>query len=88
MEGSGTGVLLNSLKGKNVSVEMRIAFSGKQMNSVREETPAISATEIIVDNQQNRLLLLQERRHKTTEEDFRKVLCIVQKVERRACTTC
>ena len=48
------------------------AISGKQMDSVQEETLAVSATEIIVDSQHNQPRLLQKRRQKTTEEDLRK----------------
>ena len=48
------------------------AFSGKQMDTVQEDTLVVSATEIIVDNQHYRPLLLQRRRPRLTEEDFRK----------------
>ena len=38
------------------------------MDSVQEETLAVFATELIVDNEHNRPLLLQRRRHRLTEE--------------------
>ena len=41
---------------------------------VQEETLAVSATGIIVDNKHNRRLLLQRRRHRLTEEGLRKAL--------------
>ena len=52
--------------------EWENAFSGKQMDSVQEETLAVSATEIIVNSQHNRPSLLQRRKHRLTEEDFPK----------------
>ena len=67
-----TGVLVNSHKGRNVSVERREnAISGKQLDSVQKETLVVSATEI-VDRQHNRPLLLQKRGHRLTEENPRK----------------
>ena len=44
------------------------------MDSVQEETLAVLATVIIVDNKHNRPLLLQRRRHRLTEEDLRRAL--------------
>ena len=54
--------------------------SRKQMDSVQEETLAVSATGIVVDNKHNRLLLLQRHRHRLTEEDLRKALAPGEKV--------
>ena len=51
--------------------EWENAIIGKQLGSVQEETLAVSATGIIVDNQHNRPLILQERRHRLTEEEHR-----------------
>ena len=49
------------------------AISGKQKDSVQQETRVVSPKEIIsVDSQHSRPLLLQDRRHKMTEEDLRK----------------
>ena len=48
--------------------------SRKQMDSVQEETLAVLATGIVVDNKHNRLLLLQRHRHRLREEDLRKAL--------------
>ena len=58
---------MSALKGNQET-----AIGGKPVYSVQEETSAVSATEIIVDNQHNRPLLLHDRRHKMTEEDLRK----------------
>ena len=46
------------------------ATSGKQKDSVQEETHVVSA--INVNSRHKRPLLLQDRRHKMTEEDLRK----------------
>ena len=43
-------------------------------DNVREETLAVSATEVIVDRKYNRAVLLQMRSHRLTEENPRKVL--------------
>ena len=70
----------------------RNPISGKQMDTVQEETLVVSATEIIVDNQHNRLLLLRERRDRLTEEDLRKavapeeVVLLEREVKNRAKT--
>ena len=49
------------------------AISGKQKDSVQQETRVVSPNEIIrVDSQHSRPLLLQDRRHKMTEENLRK----------------
>ena len=56
------------------------AFSGKQLDSVHEETLAVSATGVIVDKKHIRPLLLQRRRHRLTEENPRKVLAPGKKV--------
>ena len=48
--------------------------SGKQMDSVQEETLAVSAMGIIVVKKHNRPLLLQRREHRLTGEDFRKAV--------------
>ena len=45
-------------------------ISGQHVDSVQEETLAVSATGMIVDNEHNRPLLLQRRRHRFTEEDL------------------
>ena len=42
------------------------AISGKQLDSVQEENPAVSATDVIVDKK-HKPLLLQKRRHRLTE---------------------
>ena len=60
--------------------EWENVISGKHMDSVQEETHAVPATGIVVDNKHNRPLLLQRRRHRLTEEDFRKVLAPGDKV--------
>ena len=58
---------ISALKGNQEN-----AISGKQEDSVQEETDVVSVTEIIcVDSQHNRPLLLQDRKHKMTEEDLR-----------------
>ena len=49
------------------------------MDSVQEETPAVSATEVIVDNQHTRPLLLPEHRHRLTEEDLRKAAAFLER---------
>ena len=51
-----------------------------KLDSVQEETLAVSATGAIVDNKHNRLLLLQRRTHTLTEENPRKVLAPGEKV--------
>ena len=67
------------------------AISGKQMDSVQEETLAVSVTEMIVGNEHNCPLLLRMRRHRLTEESLRKSLgpgekvLLKRKVGRRAC---
>ena len=49
-------------------------ISGKQMDdSVQEETLAVSAAGIIVENKHSRLLLHQKRRHRLTETNHQKV---------------
>ena len=50
-----TGVLVNGHKGKNLSVERRVenAIVGKQLDSVQEETLAVTATEDVVDKAQS-----------------------------------
>ena len=48
--------------------------SGNHMDSVQEQTLAVLARGVIVDNKHNRILLLQRRRHSLTEEDLRAVL--------------
>ena len=53
----------SALKGK-----WENADNGKQMDSVQEETLAVSATGVTVDNKHNRPLLLQRRRHRLMEE--------------------
>ena len=63
--------------------EWENAISGKQMDSVRKETLAASATEIIVDNEHNRPLLLRMRRHRLTEESLQKALAPVEKEDLR-----
>ena len=45
---------------------------GKQMDSVQDETLAVSATGKVVDNRHNRPLLFQRSRHRLTEESLRK----------------
>ena len=44
--------------------------SGKQMDSLHEETLAVSATEVVVDNEHNRSLLLRRCKHRLAEESF------------------
>ena len=56
------------------------AISGKQLDSVQEETLAVIASEVIVDIEHNRLLLFQRRRHRLTEESPRKALAPGEKV--------
>ena len=71
-----TGVLVKSRKGRKVSVEResgRMLVSGKQLDSVQEETPAVSRN-AIVDRKHNRPLLLQKRRHRLTEKNPRNFL--------------
>ena len=53
---------------------------GKQMDSVQEETLAVSATGIIVDNRHHHPLLLRRRRHRLTEEVLRQALAAGEKV--------
>ena len=58
-------------------------FSGQQMNSVHEETLAVSDRKHnrpIVGNEHNRSLLLRRRRHKLTEESLRMALAPREKV--------
>ena len=50
------------------------------MDSVREETLAVSATEDVLDKKYNRALLLQMRCHRLTEENPRTVLVPEDKV--------
>ena len=52
--------------------EWENVVSGKHMESVQEETLAVLATEVIVDNEHNRSLLLRRRRHRLAKEDLRK----------------
>ena len=69
------GIGQKSKKGRMpaLSENQENAISGKQKDSVQEETHVVSATEIInVDSRHKRPLLLQDRRHKMTEEDLRK----------------
>ena len=54
-------------------------ISGNHMDSVQEQTLAVLARGVIVDNKHNRILLLQRRRHSLTEEDFRTVLAAERK---------
>ena len=49
--------------------EWENVFSGKHTDSVQEETLAVFATKLIVDNEHNRLLLLQRPQ---THNDGRK----------------
>ena len=69
---NATGVLVNSHEGRKVSGIN--AISGKQLDSVQEETHVVSTTEPIVVKKHNRPSLLQTRRYKLTEEHPRKVL--------------
>ena len=73
-EGIKTGVLVSSQKGRTSALtgEWENVISGKQMDSVQEETLVVSATEIIVDNQHNRPLMLQKCRRRLTQIDGRK----------------
>ena len=78
-----TGVLVKShrgRKGRHWKEKCDNAISGKQLDSVQEETLAVFATEVIVDIELNRLLLLQWRRHRLTEESPRKALAPGEKV--------
>ena len=73
-EGTKTGVLVKSQKERTTALkgEWENVISGKQMDSVQEETLVVSATEIIVDNQHNRPLMLQKCRRRLTQIDGRK----------------
>ena len=55
----------SSLRGK-----WQNAISGKQLDSVQEETNVASASEVIVDRKHNRPFPLQKRRHGLTEENL------------------
>ena len=44
------------------------------MDSIQEATLAVFATDVIVDNEHNRLLLLRWHRHRLTEESIRRTL--------------
>ena len=67
------GTVNKSYKGRKVSAGKKVRESGKQLDSVQEETPVVSATEVIVDRKHNRPLLLQKGRHGMTKENLRKV---------------
>ena len=54
--------------------------NGLHMDSVQEETLAVLATGIIVDNKNNGPLLLRRRRHRLTEASLRKALAPKDKV--------
>ena len=59
---------MSALKG-----EWENAVSESKMDSVQEETLAVSVA-IVVDNRHNRPLLLPKRRHRMTEEDLRQTV--------------
>ena len=46
------------------------AFSGKQLDSVPEETPVVFTTDLILVNEHSHPLVLQERRRRQTEESL------------------
>ena len=70
-----TGVLVKTRQGKHVSVEqgnMERVINGKNKDSARRETLAVSATlRIRVEKQHTRLLMVQNRRLQTTGQVFR-----------------
>ena len=69
-----TGVLVKSHKEREVSVERRMErmLSVESNWSVQEETHAVSATGVIVNNKHSRPFLLERRRHRLTGENPRK----------------
>ena len=75
------GLLIKSKKGRMSAWrgEWENDISGNHMDSVQEQTLAVLARGVIVDNKHNRILLLQRRRHSLTEEDFRTVLAAERK---------
>ena len=60
--------------------EWESAVSAKQVDSVQEETLAVSAAGLTVDIKHNRPRLLQKQRHRLTEENTRKVVVPGEKV--------
>ena len=77
-----TEVLVKVKKGRMSALKekWKNVFSGEQMDSVQEESLAVSSTVIIVDSKHNRPLLLQRHRHGLTEESHRKAVAPGEKV--------